>query len=71
MPDDQQKMNNISCSSMQQLKIKNCKSEKSEKCSNEELMTAAPYSDSDSGNKETAHPELKSYSRTCKFRCLL
>ena len=58
MPDDQQKMNNISCSSMQQLKIKNCKSEKNEKCSNEELMTAAPYSDSDSGNKETAHPEL-------------
>ena len=52
MPDDQQKMNNISCSSMQQLKIKNCKSEKSEKCSNEELMTA-PYSDSDSGNEET------------------
>ena len=55
MPDEE-KMNggNISCSSMQPLKIKSCKNEK---CSNEELMNAPFNSDSDSGkdtNKETS-----------------
>jgi len=48
MPDEE-KMNggNISCSSMQPLKIKSCKNEK---CSNEELMNAPFNSDSDSGS---------------------